>query len=399
MCSLDIPYLCTAIGNLFPVPIRVFKEDTLSFYYFRSHLPQDPMVLYQKEILAIHASVGYIVTQHFRYYGIVNSNKIKIVIGPISQISESDQGLRELAFQADVVGQDVDSFVTGMKSIVPMPFEALLQILCTINHVLNGEKISVADIVLYDADQKKLAEQHDRQLAENKLSSFSNGDPISFRTSDREQAITNIVQRGDTAALKKWIASAPPAWGGVLAKEQIRQRKNTFIVSTTIVSRAAIKGGMDVNDAFTYSDSYIQQCELLSAPEAIINLQYRMILDYTQRVERLRLGKQPTKLALDISNYIQHHMSETVTVEKIAKELYLSRPYLSRRFKAETGESLTDYILREKIEEAKRLLCYSEKPLTTISSYLGFSSPSHFSRVFRKYVLSTPREYRHKYAG
>ena len=184
----------------------------------------------------------------------------------------------------------------------------------------------------------------------------------------------------------------------VLAREQLRQIQNTFIVTTTLASRAAIRGGMDVDDAFVLSDSYIQQCELLRSPEAVTNLQYRMILDYTQRVERLHLGEQPTRLAVDVANYVQHHMSEAITAEKIAGALFLSRPYLSRRFKAETGESLTEFILKEKTEEAKRLLRYSDKPLTAISSYLAFSSPSHFSRVFRKYACFAPGEYRQKYA-
>ncbi len=73
------------------------------------------------------------------------------------------------------------------------------------------------------------------------------------------------------------------------------------------------------------------------------------------------------------------------------------QPYLSRRFKEETGETLTDFILKEKTEEAKRLLRYSDKPLTAIGAYLGFSSASHFSRVFKAYVGTTPREYREKH--
>ena len=102
-------------------------------------------------------------------------------------------------------------------------------------------------------------------------------------------------------------------------------------------------------------------------------------------------------LAADVFNYIQHHLSEAITAENIAKELYVSRPYLSRKFIEETGESLTDFVLKEKTEEAKRLLRYSEKSLTAIGSYLGFSSQSHFSRVFKKYAGITPGEYREKY--
>lgn len=289
--------------------------------------------------------------------------------------------------------EETDAFIAGMKSIIPMPFESILQMLCTINHVLNGETLSLADVAIYDADQERLKTQQNRRQAERALSVFTDPPQSLHNTFDQEQNLMGIVRKGDTTALQEWIASAPAMRSGVLAKEQLRQLKNTFIVTTTLTSRAAIRGGMDIEDAFALSDSYIQQCELLNVPDALTNLQYRMILDYAQRVERLHLGKQPSKLTMDVANYIQHHMSETITTEKIAAALFLSRPYLSRRFREETGETLTDFILKEKTEEAKRLLLYSDKPLTAISSYLGFSSPSHFSRVFRKYTSLAPGEY------
>ena len=147
-----------------------------------------------------------------------------------------------------------------------------------------------------------------------------------------------------------------------MANDQLRQRKNLFIVTATLVSRAAVQGGMDVDDAFTLSDSYIRQCELLPSPERIMNLQYRMLLDYAERVERLRTVGRPTKLALDVANYVQHHLSEAISAERIANALYISRPHLSRKFKEDTGESLTDFVLKEKTEEAKRLIRYSDKP-------------------------------------
>lgn len=398
MENINTRYLCTIIGNLSGVPIRIFEGERLVFYYSIPTLARDPMNVYREVIFAVKSHVGYVMTKHFYYYGIVNAGRTKIVIGPSRQIVAGDQELRDLAFRADVPDEEVDAFIAGMKSIIPMPFESILQMLCTINHVLNGETLSLADITIYDADQEKLEAQQRRRQAERELSAFSGEAQSLHNTFDQEQAIMGIIRRGDTAALREWTTTAPALRSGVLAKEQLRQMKNTFIVTTTLASRAAIRGGMDVDDAFGLSDSYIQQCELLNSPEAVTNLQYRMILDYTQRVERLHLGEHPSKLTVDVANYIQHHISDTITAEKIANALFLSRPYLSRRFKAETGETLTDFILKEKTEEAKRLLRYSDKPLAAISSYLGFSSPSHFSRVFRKYASLNPGEYRQKYA-
>lgn len=91
-------------------------------------------------------------------------------------------------------------------------------------------------------------------------------------------------------------------------------------------------------------------------------------------------------------------MSEVISVEAMAKDFYMSRSYLSRCFKTESNTTLTDFILRKKTEEAKRLLRYTNKSLTAISLYLGFSSPGHFSRVFRKYASLSPHEYRLKYS-
>lgn len=396
MENLDLHYLCTIIGNLSGVPIRLYRDEKMEFYHSLVRLPKDPMEVYRQDIWNIKTNVGYYVTRNFNYYGIINSGIIKIIIGPTRQIENTIQELRELAFRADVPQEETEDFVNAMKSIIRMPLESIMQMLCTMNYVLNGEKLSLQDITIYDSAKNELrnnAAQHQAQVHTRET-----GHPHNVHnTFESEQNVMNIVRKGDTAALREWIKAAPAVRGGIIAAEQLRQAKNTFIVSVTLASRAAIRGGMYVEDAFSLSDAYIQKCELLNSPDQIMNLQYHMILEYTQKVERIRLGKHPGKLAIDVGNYIQHHLSEPITAEDIAKDLYLSRPYLSRKFIEETGKSLTDFILKEKTEEAKRLLRYSDKSLTSISNYLGFSSQSHFSRVFKKYASCTPGEYREKY--
>lgn len=396
MKNIDLTYLCTVIGNLSGVPIRCYQDEKLVFYHSLVRLPKDPMEVYRQNIWNIATNVGYFVTSHFNYYGIVNSGDVKLVIGPTRQTENTTQELRELAFRADVPPEETDDFVAAMKSIIRMPLESIMQMLCTMNYVLNGEKLSLQDIAIYDSQQDELRNiiAHQTPLSYTPESGHA---PNVHNTFELEQTIMNIVRKGDTAALQEWLKAAPAVNGGILANEQLRQLKNTFIVTATLVSRAAIRGGMDVNDAFSLSDAFIQKCELMNAPGNIINLQYHMIMEFTQRVERIRLGKRPSKLAIDVANYIQHHLSESITAEAIAKEMYLSRPYLSRKFIEETGVSLTDFILKEKTEEAKRLLRHSDKSLTAISNYLGFSSQSHFSKVFKKYTSYTPGEYRERY--
>lgn len=400
MKNIDLRYLCKVIGNLSGVPIRIFQEGNLIFYHSVVDLPKDPMVIYREEILRIKTNLGYFVTKRFHYYGIVNSGEMKIVIGPSKQVSENDQELRELGFQADVPAEDMDEFVEGMKSIICMPLESMMQMLCAINYILNNEKLELEDITIFEAEQndlKKLLEQQHSVRVFSNRSSADEPQIHEHKTYFQEQQVLRMVRKGDMPSLRQWLASAPAIRGGTLASDQLRQMKNTFVVTATLVSRAAIQGGLSMEDAFSLSDAYIQKCELLNSLERITNLQYHMVLEFTERVERIRYGGKPTQLTLAVTNYIQHHLSEPIRAETIAKELFMSRPYLSAKFKEETGETLTDFILKEKTEEAKRLLRYSDKSFTAVGSYLGFSSPGHFSRVFKKYAGWTPTEYREKY--
>ncbi len=71
-----------------------------------------------------------------------------------------------------------------------------------------------------------------------------------------------------------------------------------------------------------------------------------------------------------------------------------NRTYLCACFKEETGVTVNDYITQIKMDEAKRLLRLSKKPLRAIAEQLGYSTQSYFQNVFEKVVGSTPTEYR-----
>ena len=300
MERVDLQYLCTAIGNLSGIPVRVYENGIQTFYTSMVDLPKDPLTLCRAEVFAITDHVGYYITPQFHYYGVLNAGTVKLVVGPTRQVMEREQDLRELAFRLDLSGDEAEAMLSGMRSIVRMPVESVLQMLCTINYVFNHERLELKDLRIYEQEQTALISRQVRQQAQNKL------DPpqLEHNTYDLEQRLLRMVRKGDTAALRQWLDRAPAVRSGVVAGEPLRQRKNLFIVTVTLVSRAAIQGGMQVEDAFTLSDSYIQQCELTASPERIANLQYRMLLDYAERVERLHRGAVSSRLTADVANYV-----------------------------------------------------------------------------------------------
>lgn len=235
MKTIDINYLCAVIGNLAGIPIRVFENDKQIFYHSIVNLPKDPITPYTTDIFAIDAHIGYFITPNFYYYGIVNSAPYKIVIGPAYQTNNNDQSLKELAFKCDVNPDDLDDFINAIKTIVQMPLDSILQILCTINYVLNDEKLSLKDIRIYDTEQQFIKDVIETDRANQSFDSTLKeiqAQQATHNTLALEQMLVNIVRKGDTAALHEWVKNAPAVRAGILASEQLRQIKNTFIVTT-----------------------------------------------------------------------------------------------------------------------------------------------------------------------
>ena len=64
MADINLPYLCTTIGNLSGVPVRIFDGQRQTFYYSQVYLPRDPMEVYRNEIFAVQEHIGYVMTPH-----------------------------------------------------------------------------------------------------------------------------------------------------------------------------------------------------------------------------------------------------------------------------------------------------------------------------------------------
>lgn len=95
-----------------------------------------------------------------------------------------------------------------------------------------------------------------------------------------------------------------------------------------------------------------------------------------------------------VKKYIREHLYEDMTRDTLAAVVYLNTDYLSHIFKKETGNSLTNYIIDERIRRAKQLLAQRDMSIRDIAIACGFQNISYFSRQFKKSTGMTPREFR-----
>ncbi|QJD83507.1 response regulator [Cohnella herbarum] len=95
-----------------------------------------------------------------------------------------------------------------------------------------------------------------------------------------------------------------------------------------------------------------------------------------------------------IAKYIDQFLHEELSLQDISNRFFLSREYISRKFKQEMNENLTDYITRARIDRAKKLLADTPLKIAQISEMVGFQDEKYFSKVFKKGTDCSPNEYR-----
>jgi AraC-like DNA-binding protein len=100
----------------------------------------------------------------------------------------------------------------------------------------------------------------------------------------------------------------------------------------------------------------------------------------------------PGRLAVSM-DYMARHFRESLSMVKLARLSCLSVATFTRHFKAATGVTPGNYLLRLRLQEAACQLA-GKKPIYEVAQSAGFTDSNYFARVFRKYFNQTPSEYR-----
>ncbi|MDQ6421662.1 response regulator [Paenibacillus sp. LHD-117] len=96
----------------------------------------------------------------------------------------------------------------------------------------------------------------------------------------------------------------------------------------------------------------------------------------------------------EIVAYLDEHYFEDIGLIDIATRYHLDPSYLSRQFKAATGENFIEYVTRKRMEKACELLREPDRKINDIAELVGYENQRYFSQVFKKFTGATPTEYR-----
>ena len=114
-----------------------------------------------------------------------------------------------------------------------------------------------------------------------------------------------------------------------------------------------------------------------------------------QKENAMPLENTKSTITKEIQTYFHENFAEKISLEQIAKNLYLSPFYISKVFKEEIGETPINYLIKIRLENAKDLLLNNQNlSIKEISSIVGYDDAYHFSKSFKKYYGLSPVEYK-----
>ena len=116
-------------------------------------------------------------------------------------------------------------------------------------------------------------------------------------------------------------------------------------------------------------------------------------LNHELKVPSLERGLSPKKLD-SVLQYIEANLDRKITLSKLANIAGVGKFYFSRLFKSSLGLTPYQYVIRQRVGRAKKLLTYSNVPICDIALDCGFSSQSHLAKHFRSMVKASPMSYR-----
>lgn len=247
--------------------------------------------------------------------------------------------------------------------------------------------------------------QYDNFYRDEISVSYFTGTPIALENQEAleeryqmERELMHAIATGNMEKTELFAASSNPFQLEQRFANRIRNSKNYLIVLNTLLRKAAEYGGVHPVYLDDLSSRYAREIELITSDSEEHRLQHEMLRKYCLLVKTHSL-KGYSPIIQKIITHITLSLSEDLSLKALSEQFCISPTYLSALFKKETGATLTDFVNRKRIESSLFLLNSTELQIQTIAVSCGIPDLNYFTRLFKKYMGSTPTEYREMLMG
>jgi AraC-like DNA-binding protein/ligand-binding sensor protein len=203
--------------------------------------------------------------------------------------------------------------------------------------------------------------------------------------------LIKAIQQGEKvdAAVREFLAHAIPSNGSA---EQLHPFRAFLTWAIEHLALEMISVGTDARAVSIQKEQVIGEILRTSSPFALSE-SFRRFADYLAQQIAATFSQRENRIVFAVSRLVESRGVAGITIQYIADKLHLSAGHLSRVYSRTTGITLEEYLIRQRIELAKRMLLDPRLNVAEVAERCGFCNPAYFATVFRKYVLCTPREF------
>ena len=210
---------------------------------------------------------------------------------------------------------------------------------------------------------------------------------------DYENELMKAVSEGNTHKAEMMIMSFSSLSFEDRVTDKLRNIKNYCIVTNTLLRKAAQNGGVHPIYLDSVSSDFARKIENLRSVSAALEFMPYIVKTYCRLVKKHSVG-QYSGLVQKIIIKIESDLTADLSLSALSDMCNVTPAYLSGVFKKETGQPLTDYVNKKRIETAKHLLKNTNLQIQTVAQHCGILDLHYFSRMFKKYAGQTPTQYR-----
>lgn len=182
------------------------------------------------------------------------------------------------------------------------------------------------------------------------------------------------------------------------AADPIRNLRNYAIVLNTLLRKAAEQGNVHPLHIDRLSSAMGKKIEQFHSYDDGVELLQSMVHKYCLLVRNHSM-KHYSKLVQHVILRIENDLTADLSLKAHAQQFSVNASYLSALFKKETGSTLTDYVNHARIDHAIFLLNATDMQIQTIAQYCGIPDVNYFTKLFKRNVGKTPKEYRQETRG
>lgn len=313
-----------------------------------------------------------------------------LTVGPVSTYGyELDKVIEvyEDAYSRD----EILALYHAYTNVGPVDIARFSSLISVLFELVSGNRISPITLMEH-FHQADMGNQKSNELIQRKRRAEQQNDKPMDRA-QIERAMEYAVQTGNRARLNElWNDNNIP-----VGKRRFKEEdwmKYRIIPFLTVVTRAAIRGGVPENSANALFETLVEQCHEYQRVLDVYDFMMKASYEFCDLVFREKNGRVETGIHRNIEQYVNNHLREKLTIADFEKHFGISKRQVYRIFEKEFQMTMSEYVHRQRIGRSVEMLGTTDMSISEISNYWGYASQSHFNQIFRRYMNCTPGEYR-----